>query len=108
MKVFINYKRHIAPDQPLAEHLQRALLDAGHEVFRDATGIESGAEFATVIRQRLEDCDVVVALVSNASMKSTWVLNEIDWAHRCGKLLVPVLVEKLAEALEFQEFKPRF
>src|SRR5262245_31356339 len=108
MKIFINYKRSVEPDQPLAEHLERAFREQGYDVLRDATGIPTGTQWASVIQQHLEESDVVLSLVSNAALRSTWVLNEIDWGRRRGKLFIPVLLEKLEEALEFQEFMPRF
>jgi hypothetical protein len=108
MNLFINYKRNVEPDQSFARFLDQALVQGGHEVFRDETGIASGAEWAQAIQRHLEDCEVVVSLVSNASLQSSWVLNEIDFARKRGKLIIPVLLEPLAESVEFQEYIPRF
>ncbi|HEV3142303.1 MAG TPA: TIR domain-containing protein [Gemmataceae bacterium] len=108
MKIFINYKRNIDPDHALARHLHQTLSANGHTVFRDETGIYSGGKWAEIIYNEIDKCEVVISLVSNVSLQSRWVLNEVDRALKLGKVVIPVLLEKLIDSLDFQEYNPRF
>lgn len=108
MQVFVSYKRSVSPDHRIAEEFEKAATAAGHSVFRDATGIASGAEWTQTIQKAIDDCDVVLCIVSNAALRSNWVVNEIDYAIKRNKLVIPLLVEKLDESLEFQIYIPRF
>ncbi len=108
MQIFINYKRRVDPDHEIARQLEEVLKQAGHVVFRDESSIHGGKKWAEVIEKGIRDSSVVLSLVSNAALSSDWVLNEIDFAQRHGKLLLPIVLEKLEESLEFQEFIPRF
>ncbi len=108
MHIFINYKRRVEPDHDLARQLEEVLKNAGHTVFRDESSIHGGTKWAEVIEKGIRESSVVLSLVSNAALSSDWVLNEIDFALRHGKVLLPVVLEKLEESLEFQEFIPRF
>jgi hypothetical protein len=108
MRIFISYKRNREPDQSLARALETHLSRADHDVFRDETGIHSGTEWARRIQQSIATCDMFVSLVSNDSLESGWVLNEIDFARKRGKAILPILIEPLNESIEFQEYIPRF
>jgi len=41
-------------------------------------------------------------------MRSSWVLTEIDRAREFGKPVIPVVLEDLENALEFEAYTPRF
>ena len=52
-----------------------------------------------------------IAIISNASLKSDWVRNEINYAKRKGKVVFPVLLqprEEIEESLQFQVLDPYF
>ena len=50
----------------------------------------------------------MVCLISNNSLKSRWVVNEIDFAQLQRTPIIPVLLEELDEDLNFQVFNTRF
>ena len=108
MKVFINYKQKVQPDHRLAAFVERELKKRSHDVFRDETGVIVGEVWPRRIHEEVKACEVMVCLISNNSLKSEWVLNEIDLAKTLATPIIPVLLEQLDEDLEFQAFKPRF
>jgi hypothetical protein len=81
IRVFISYKRHVAPDEPLAMELYTALKLAGHEPFIDQT-MTIGTEWAREIEQQIADSDFLLVLLSDASVHSEMVAKEIECAHR--------------------------
>ena len=63
MRVFVSYRRE---DNPwVAGRLRDRLVDAygDHNVFFDVDDIPMGVDFRAVIRETLEDVDVVLAIV---------------------------------------------
>jgi formylglycine-generating enzyme len=94
MKVFLSYA---APDRPVAEAINRALLDQGHDVFFDRDDLPPGEEFHIRIRRGIEQADLFVFLVSEEAIDpGSYTLNELDIAEKClrrasGRLL-PVLL----------------
>jgi hypothetical protein len=108
MYVFINYKQNAKPDHNLAVELEKQLRDAGYNVFRDESRLKGGSRWPKEILQNLERADVMLSLISNASMKSAWVLNEIDEAVRLRKAVIPIMLEELDNDLNFMSYRPRF
>ncbi|MEZ4658285.1 MAG: AAA-like domain-containing protein [Caldilineaceae bacterium] len=104
-QIFISYKRNVAPDEPLALHLRTALAEAGHRVFMDQT-LAVGVEWAREIHRQIEQCDYLVVLLSQASVNSEMVAEEVAHAHahyqKSGKArLLPVRVN-YTESLPYQ------
>lgn len=50
----------------------------------------------------------MISLISNASMNSPWVINEIDLANKTQTPLIPIMLEKLDVELEFKIYNVRF
>lgn len=94
--VFISYARE---NRALAEQLAEALAAEGLRVWWDRE-ILAGSEFSTVIETELDGARVVVALWSEASVRSAFVRDECARALRAGKLL-PVRVEDVDLPLGF-------
>lgn len=108
MNVFISYKQKVDPDHDLAASIERELKKRSHYVFRDVSSIDAGEKWASRIQEELKACEVMVCLISNNSLKSRWVVNEIDFAQDLSTPIIPVLLEELDEDLKFQVFNPRF
>jgi hypothetical protein len=108
MLVFINYKQNAKPDHELAVKTEEFLKREGYAVFRDESKLKGGENWPEKICRNLEKSDVVVSFVSNASMKSKWVVNEIDEAIWRKKSLIPIIVETLDSNLNFTRYRPRF
>lgn len=89
-KVFISY-RHVKPDEDLAKFLENYLMERGHEVF-GYTQIPAGMKWPDEIQHRLETSDFFVVLLSEESIKSDMVRQEVniarDLAQRNEKSLI--------------------
>jgi sulfatase modifying factor 1 len=98
MKVFLSYA---SQDRPIAEAINRALLDEGHNVFFDREDLPPGEEFHIRIRRAIEEADLFVFLVSEEAIDpGSYTLNELDIAEKnlkqaSGRLL-PVLLRPTA------------
>jgi hypothetical protein len=92
-RVFISYARS---DSELARMVDGWLATAGHHVSLDqdqAGGIRLGDYWQQRLHERLRWADVMVCLVSAASVASTWCVSEIATALARGSRLVPIQIE---------------
>lgn len=79
-KIFISYKVNSHPDQALAELLHSALKKRGHEPFIN-TMLPLGVEWAKTLQSQIEKSDYLVVLLSESSVKSEMVLEEVTFAE---------------------------
>lgn len=79
-KFFISYRRNADDDCFLADYLKTNLEAAGHQVFIDV-GLPVGTDWAKEIGERIAWCDHLVALLSEESIQSEMVLEEVRMAH---------------------------
>ncbi len=93
--VFISYARE--DGRTLALRLRDDLLAAGHQAWLDTSEIQGGADWARHIEDAIEHCDVLLALLSEASYTSEYCRAEQMRAQRKGKRIIPVLVQPDAE-----------
>lgn len=89
--VFISYTRRTDYDKQFAERLRTWLLKSGFDVWMDVHDIPSGAHWDSEIDKALRAADVVLGLVSPASVESDNVKNEWAWALDKGKLQLALL-----------------
>ena len=83
MKIFISYKRGVSPDEPLALELHQQLSDA-HALFIDHA-MAVGTPWAERIDRELRQADVLLLLLSAASVGSEMVVGEVETAQRLQK-----------------------
>ena len=95
MRIFISYSSKY---QALCDRLQLALeADGRHEVFVDRTELTPGRPFDETLRKGIEDCDLLIFLISPESVASgSYALSELGmakrrWRHPGGHVL-PVKV----------------
>jgi hypothetical protein len=81
--VFIAYRRS-GRETALATHLQRALKNEGHEAFIDLD-LDVGDEWATRLRKTLLRSQVFVPILTEESVESPMLVNEIKTAYRQGR-----------------------
>lgn len=97
MRVFISYA---AEQRDLAEQVSLALVGAGHETFFDKDDLRPAREYHAAIRDEVQASDVVVFLISTASVEPhSYTLTELKyakdrWPHPAGHVL-PVLTEEV-------------
>ncbi len=82
-KVFISYKRNMAPDTPVANAIYESLRQ-DHEVFIDKT-IQVGENWAERIEKAINESDYMISFLSEHSVNSEMVIAEIEKAHHHGK-----------------------
>lgn len=100
-RIFISYAREDASQ--LALHLHDDLRAAGQDAWIDTAEIGVGATWARDIEEAIENCDVMLALLSHASYISKTCRAEQARALRKHKRIVPVLVQADADRpLDFE------
>lgn len=90
--VFVSYAR---PDEDFAEQLERYLIGAGFQVFRDTFNINVGDNWDLRIENALRECNRMVLILSSASMPFRKEVHR-EWFYfdQRRKPLYPVLIEK--------------
>ena len=91
---FVSY-RHITPDKPLAEHLQRLLEafvppknispDRRLHIFRDETELPSSNSLSRSIEEALEQSRYLIVICSPETEKSMWCMQEISYFKQLHK-----------------------
>ena len=82
-RVFISYKRDVSPDEPVALALFKA-LGQQHEVFIDQAMLV-GTRWAEKIEAELRRTDVLIVLLSESSVASEMVQQEVALAHEIAE-----------------------
>jgi hypothetical protein len=96
--VFISYA---SEQEETARRIELSLEGDGHSVFCDRSSLPSGESFDARIRAAIDESDLIVFLISRASIShGRYTLTELKfaehkWAHPAGHVL-PVLVEPVA------------
>lgn len=89
MKVFIS---HSSREKWVARKISEDLIRLGCETFLDEKDISTGEAIDDSIADQLADSDDFVILLSEASLKSTWVLVELGGAIALKKNIIPILL----------------
>ncbi len=93
-RIFISY-RHVKPDEDLARVFETEFTRIGFQVFVD-TNIKIGTDWAKEIDRQLQSADYFLVLLSEESILSDMVRQEIKRAHELkqqGKLcILPVRI----------------
>jgi TIR domain/CHAT domain len=82
-RIFISYKRGVAPDEAVAMEVFQA-LSPFHDVFIDQTMLV-GTRWAEQIEQELRRSDFLISFLTANSVGSEMVRGEIETAHHLGK-----------------------
>jgi tetratricopeptide (TPR) repeat protein len=99
-RVFLSYDHE---DASRAAPIISALEAAGHTVWWDRH-IQGGAEFNNEIEAAVEECDLVIVLWSDRSIRSAWVRDEAAEGRDEAKL-VPVLLDPVKPPMGFRQFQ---
>lgn len=97
IRIFISYKPATRPDERLAKQLAIRLRNAGYSVFIDDLS-SVGVEWADEIQHQIEASDFFIVLLSEVSVQSEMVAQEIEHAHKHHErtsrpLLLPVRIK---------------
>src|SRR3954466_15637551 len=93
-RIFLSYSRK---DGSASAHRLRDVLGAaGYAPWLDTDRIEGGASWSKVIEDALNNCDVLIAVLSKGSFVSEICRAEQMWALDKGKQVIPVLATRNA------------
>jgi len=92
--LFLSYKLE---DRELAEQLQRELESLGHTIRVDTNAVLVGSGWRDSLMRALMESDAVVALITERSLQSPFVVSEIGAARALGQTgkkmaLLPVII----------------
>lgn len=90
-ELFLSYSRKdLEQVKVIKDELEQA---TGINCWMDLDGIESGEQFVNVIISAISRSDTLLFMMSEASMKSEWALDELDFAKRKRKRIVLVAID---------------
>ena len=98
-RVFIS---HSVRDLREVELLAEILDEYGIETYVAERDRQYGKELSQKIKRNIENSDAILVLWTNNSKHSGWVNQEIGYAEKCNKLIIP-LVEKGVKPKGFLE-----
>ncbi|MCP4592401.1 MAG: toll/interleukin-1 receptor domain-containing protein [bacterium] len=92
MEVYLSY---VHDDEPTARRIAESLAAAGLRVWDHEREILPGDNWAAEVERALTRADAMVVVVTAASLRSTWVRRELEYAlgeTRFQGRLVPVII----------------
>ena len=107
MNVFVSYN---SKNEDFAELVKMKLEKEGIEVWKDTIQIAAGSEWRNEIDQGLINCDVIIVLLNEIAVQSSYVTYEWAFALGRGKHVIPILTEECEvhpriDVLQYFNFK---
>jgi len=90
--VFISYSRH---DQQFVDRLASDLRQRGVELWIDRESIAAGQSWQEQIGRALRDASALIFIISSNSMKSQWMVAELEAFWATKKKLIPAVIEEV-------------
>jgi hypothetical protein len=90
-RIFISYSR---VDAPFAHRLTASLRETGGDVWIDVADIRSGDDWSDAIQQALDECTIMLLVLSPEAMDSVNVASEWKYYLDEGKTVIPVLLRE--------------
>ena len=98
--VFLSHS-HI--DKRVARCLVRRMSAHGVDVWIDERELRLGATLTAFIRDQIEQSDLLLVVVSQASAASTWVEQEVHFARQHRKPIIPLFIDSLGDRQRFRD-----
>ena len=89
-KVFISYSRK---DLNFVQGFAQTLMSNGVDVWWDLSSMQGGDDWTDAIPQAIENCEMVIVVLSPKSIQSDWVQKEYTYALNHKKRVIPVLYQ---------------
>jgi tetratricopeptide (TPR) repeat protein len=88
VKIFVSYSRRDAGDfaEQIYDHLREE-----HDIFTDVNNIQIGSVWSHVIENNISNCDLFVAIITHAALKSPHVDKEVLQAQKENKIIIPCM-----------------
>ncbi|WP_458789469.1 toll/interleukin-1 receptor domain-containing protein, partial [Adonisia turfae] len=87
--VFLSYSEK---DRELMDRLRLALMREGFTTWINRTDIRVGGDFQTEINKGIEEASYMVYLMSPKSLESKYCQQELDYARKLNKKIIPLLM----------------
>lgn len=87
--IFISYKRD---DEDRIAPLLDQIARWGYDIWFDKS-IPGGAEWDALIEEKVSNCEMVIAFISQDAVESKWVRREVKFADSLNKPIVAVKLE---------------
>ena len=109
LDVFVSYSRK---DQEFALQLATSLREAGAEVWIDIEDIHAGTKWSTAVQQGLQQCQLMLVVISPDSMASNNVEDEWQYFTDHKKPVIPLMLRDTEihfqlSRLQYINFKDR-
>ncbi len=88
--IFISYSR---PAEATAKAIAQRLSDEHKTVFLDRIGLHPGDDWMLKLHSSLEECQVLLLLLTPGALESKWVFAEYQIARVLGKRIIPVRLD---------------
>ena len=88
---FISYSHN---DRPVCESIAALFEGPAHDVWYDK-GLLPGEIYRNKITDKIQDSDFFIVLLSGASTHSEWVIDEIEFAKKKHKRILPIFIEEI-------------
>jgi len=98
--IFVSYSNE---DRERVRGLIEALMAAGWTVWYD-NNLTGGSVFSEEIENEITNAKIVVAVWSDASLKSRWVMDEAEMGRELGKL-VPITLDGCTPPIGFRQYQ---
>ncbi len=100
--VFLSYSRK---DREFVDRLARDLKTAGTDVWMDQSGIQAGRAWDDAVQGALDSASRVIVILSEHSVASPNVLDEVASALDSGKTVLPVLYRNCTMPLRLRRLQ---
>ena len=79
-------------EESYAKTVRKVLEDNGISCWMAPDSIPAGSNYMKQIPQAIDDCKVMIILISKKSQQSTWVKNEFSQAVTKHKTIIPYVI----------------
>lgn len=90
-KIFFSYSRS---DSTFVLKLAKDLRESGIKLWLDQLDIKPGSHWDASIQQALTESRKLIVILSDSSVKSDNVMDEVSWALENGKTVIPVMISE--------------
>ena len=101
-KCFISYSRK---NTETAKRLAVSLREAGANTWLDQENIPSGAKWDIEIQNAITQCTHLIVVITNDSVQSDPVQDEINFAMNKNKMVIPIIFEECELPLRLQRLQ---
>jgi hypothetical protein len=93
-RVFISYRR--APSSLLALRIDEKLRAKHINSFLDINRQDGGGSIPRWLQEEIEKSDILICLLADTTLDSSWVQEEIEHAYNHDKILLPIFQESFS------------